>query len=139
MSEQLAAIGRLREFCVQTHPPGSPAAWLADRLRSYLNAAPEGVTLDTALGLKPGRGQRSWWQQEQRVREREAARRLLGELPDPRAAHRRLTRYAAGRGRTASVDARYSDAAAQAVHEYLRAAGGVPASPRTLERAAGKP
>lgn len=135
MSGVLDSIARLRRL-VDALPTTCPdGAWLAAQLRTWLDGgAADGQTLEQALGVSTPRGARPWWALEAQQAKREAARRLIDTFGDASAAHRALRRYAAGRGRFATGDARYEDKGVQAAHEYLRAAGDAPDSARTLRR-----
>lgn len=90
---------------------------------------------DQALGIAPRRDEWPWWWQEKRDLARTAAKLLVDILGNAEDALSGLRRYACGRGRHASKDAQYVDSRAQAVHEFLQAAGKVPESSRTIERA----
>ncbi|MEX2479440.1 MAG: hypothetical protein WD928_01125 [Gammaproteobacteria bacterium] len=136
MSDSLAAIDRLRGFVADPMNPDA-AGWVAEGLARYLEHAADGMRLEEALGLAVGRDAWPWWRLEQRDRERDAARKLVGVFGgDHRHAHQQVARYASSRGRVAAPDAQYSDPAMQAVHDYLQATGRVPDAAITLRRAA---
>lgn len=60
-----AAINRLRAIAAALIAREDPhASWLAACLAEYATGARYGLTLDAALGLRPGAGERAWWQLE---------------------------------------------------------------------------
>lgn len=131
----LATIASLRAFAAEQHERASAAECVAEGLRRYLSA--EGnISLEEALGIAARRGDVPWWVAERRDRERTAARALFAAAPgaDARTVHRRLRRFADGRGRHAPHA--HEQPFETAAREFLEAAGRVPDSPRTLQRAA---
>ena len=79
-SPALAAVGTLRRIAAALEAGRAPAAgdgaWLADRLRRYLESASRGANLDMCLGLAAMPGQPNWWTVET-IAERDAALRDL--------------------------------------------------------------
>ena len=143
MNQVLDVIGVVRDFLAEAQTPGSATQQLAERLRAYVDGG-GAVSLEEVLYLKPSRGRAPWWRVEKAQRVKLAARALLGAFDDiasvttrAEAARRQAQRYASGRGKFAAADVGYSDPVRQAAHAYLRAAGEIPESRKTLLRAAG--
>ena len=59
---------------------------LADRIRTYLQSAPDGLTLDSAFGLIARSGEHRWWRTEA-LRTRDAAIRALAAAFYPDRSH----------------------------------------------------
>ena len=61
----LTSIRKLRAIAAALEAGRAPAAgdgaWLAARLRRYLESASRGATMDICLGLAPMPGEKSWW------------------------------------------------------------------------------
>ena len=58
-------------------------AWLLESGRRYLSEAPSGLSLEKALGIAPGRGERSSWTREAEAARDEALRVFAREhFPD---------------------------------------------------------
>ncbi|KQT59979.1 hypothetical protein ASG52_19835 [Methylobacterium sp. Leaf456] len=68
-------IGLLRRVAERRESEADREA-LADRLRSYLDGASAGLSLDAAFGLVPGAGCIAWWRVEA-LAKRDAALRAL--------------------------------------------------------------
>lgn len=121
---------------------GADGEWLADTLSLYLREAANGMTLDRAFGVATKPGRRPWWKQEERNRQRKAARALAELCPAPAgtsqaaALHTALSRYQAGRfrfdaGKSGDV---LDDPKRRAMHDVLTANSGHAPARRTLER-----
>jgi hypothetical protein len=76
----IIAIARLRELraALDAGRPVSAdvVAWFTAAIAEYDAGAPEGLTLDKALGLVPAPGNDSWWTAEARKRRNRALRTL---------------------------------------------------------------
>lgn len=73
---------RLRTLADRLPELGPDGEWLAAGLRRYLNDACHGGTLDAALGLAAGAGQRRWYQAEMMARRDALIRRMAEFHPD---------------------------------------------------------
>jgi hypothetical protein len=62
-------IARLRRLAAKLAGEGdADAIWFAAAMRVYEAGAPDGLSLDSALGLVPSPGCRPWWDLERRAR-----------------------------------------------------------------------
>jgi hypothetical protein len=88
LTAALAAVARLRRLVAAAAagepPPPEDAAWLAGAVQDYLDRAPDGVTLEQALGLATPPGGTPWWRTECTAARdtvlRELAARLTGTV-----------------------------------------------------------
>jgi len=133
------SIDRIRRLITSAPALGDDGEWLADALRRYINEAPNGLTLDSAMGVATPQGGRPWWKMEQlRKRERSIAKlgKLLpvGEFRSEALAIRTATvRYRRTKYRApASVDQTPAEVELRAL---LDASGGELPSRRVFERA----
>lgn len=100
-SPALIAVHRLRRLATVLAAGDRDAAWLADRLRAYLDDAATGVRLEEVLGLATPPGGRPWWRVEATACRDRLLRRLAelqpGATPTARvnALLHKLRRYAA--------------------------------------------
>ncbi len=86
-STALASIARLRRIAAAIEdgraPAADDAAWLARRLRRYLDSAPRGGwSLDLCLDLTPAQGAAPWWEDE-RIDQRNAVMRVMADKHFP--------------------------------------------------------
>ena len=138
MTVPLEAVAKLRAFAVDpsdTHV----AAWVATRIAEYLEHAAEGRTLDEALGLKPGRGEASWWRLEAMKARDAAIKRFAQPFADEPVAEqaRRVLvaadRYRRGRWRfDQGGEGRYDDPQTQALYRLMTATRGRVPGERTV-------
>lgn len=80
-----AAIDRLRRIAARLVELGdADSDWFAAALTQYESSARFGLSIDEALGLRPGRGQTAWWEMEANNRRdeliRQIAKRFFGDL-----------------------------------------------------------
>ena len=62
-------IVRLRRLAAKFADEGNAdGIWFAEKLAVYNAGAPQGLSLDSALGLVPSPGRRPWWDLERRAR-----------------------------------------------------------------------
>ncbi|MGC1861902.1 MAG: hypothetical protein WA733_12460 [Methylocystis sp.] len=133
-----APIGRLRRLALSAPVLGDDGRWLADRLRTYLDAR-GGLSLDEALGVAVLPGGEHWAAAEARQRRDAAIRDLARIMPDAsaRAVGAALLRYGASRWRHDQALATMPDAyrgteRAAMFAAYHSGGGKVPTSERQL-------
>jgi hypothetical protein len=138
-------IARLRRFVVRLAADGdADALWLAAAVRMYEEGAPQGLTLDAALGLVPRPGCRSWWRVERRDRRdiliREIADRFFPGLAKSHIASQidqKLLRYQTTSWRFDRARRAPPAPYAGTIEAFLFAALNQPISKRVIERALG--